>query len=136
MEKKPLVLVTISGKDTPGIVSAMAQIIARTHTKIMDIEQVVIHNTIILTILMDFTQNSAEHKPVLKELLFEAKRLELDMDFSVLSHKDFTPRTTISTYALTCVGENISARVIAKISSILAKRSVNIERIGKLSEGR
>jgi phosphoserine phosphatase len=135
-QNESIVLVTINGKDAPGIVSAMTQVIARANIRILDIEQVVIHNTIILSILMDFYQDSAEQKPVLKELLFEAKRLNLNMDFSVLSDSDFSLRSTKSTYAITCVGEDISAQVLAKISSTLAKSKVNIEKIGKLSEGK
>jgi phosphoserine phosphatase len=136
MKDTPIVLVTISGKDAPGIVSAMTQIIANAQIKILDIEQVVIHNTIILSILMDFSNGRSEQKPVLKELLFEAKRLNLNMDFDVQHNTDFSLRSTRFTYAITCVGEEISAQVLAKLSSTLAASKVNIEKIGKLSQGK
>jgi phosphoserine phosphatase len=132
----PIVLVTITGKDAPGIVSAMTSIIAAARISILDIEQVVIHNTIILSILMDFSQGRSEQKPVLKELLFEAKRKNLNLEFNVLSDADFSLRSTRFTYAITCVGEEISAGVLAKISTTLAASEVNIERIGKLSQGK
>ncbi len=136
MKDDSIVLVTINGKDAPGIVSAMTKIIAQAQISILDIEQVVIHNTIILSILMDFSEGKGEQKPVLKELLFEAKRLGLNLDFNVLSDADFSLRNIRFTYAITCVGENISAEVLAKISTTLAASKVNIERIGKLNQGR
>ena len=136
MQADTIVLVTISGKDAPGIVSAMTRIIAQAHIRILDIEQVVIHNMIILTILMDFSAGKTEQKPVLKELLFEAKRLSLNLDFNVFSEADFSLRSTRFTYAITCVGEDISAEVLAKISTTLAASRVNIERIGKLNQGK
>ncbi len=136
MQDDSIVLVTISGKDAPGIVSAMTSVIAGASIRILDIEQVVIHNMIILSILMDFAEGSNEQKPVLKELLFEAKRLGLNLDFNVLSDTDFSLHNTRFTYAITCVGENISADVLARISSTLAAAKVNIDRIGKLNEGK
>lgn len=136
MKDESIVLITVSGKDAPGIVSAMTKIIAQAQIRILDIEQVVIHNTIILSILMDFSEGKGDQQPVLKELLFEAKRLDLNLDFNVLSDADFSLRNIRFTYAITCVGENISAEVLAKISSTLAASKVNIERIGKLSQGK
>ncbi len=136
MQDDSIVLVTINGKDAPGIVSAMTSIIAKASIRILDIEQVVIHNMIILSILMDFSEGKDEQQPVLKELLFETKRLGLNLDFNVLSDADFSLRNIRFTYAITCVGESISADVLAKISSTLAAGGVNIEKIGKLNQGR
>ena len=129
-----VILVTISGQDAPGIVSAMTRVVATVEARILDIEQVVIHRRIILFILLDFSSLEASHQPLLNDLLFEAKRLGLEMDFQVMSQRDLTLRSSKFTYALTCLGDEISAAALAQISSTLASFEVNIERMGKLSQ--
>ncbi|MFN8579224.1 MAG: phosphoserine phosphatase SerB [Candidatus Sericytochromatia bacterium] len=132
--KKNLVLLTITGKDQPGITSSLTKILAESNTKIVDIEQVVIHDILSLSIIVKFDDNN-KNNDVLKELLFKAKEIGINLDFEVIGQDLIIDRSSRYTYAVTCLGDEISAEIILKLSTILAEFHVNIERITKLNEG-
>lgn len=129
---KNTVLVSITGKDKPGITSTLTKIIADTDTKLIDIEQVVIHDILSLSIIIQL--NSSDNS-VLKELLFKSKEIGINLDFEVISDDSIIDRSSRNTYAITCIGNEISAEIILHLSKTLAYHDVNIERITKLNEG-
>ncbi|RYX88851.1 phosphoserine phosphatase SerB, partial [bacterium] len=71
---------------------------------------------------------------VLKELLFKAKEIGINLDFQVISETSIIDRSSRYTYAVTCLGDQITAEIILKLSTKLAEFDVNIERITKLNE--
>lgn len=131
---KNTVLISITGKDQPGITSSLSEILAETNTRILDIEQVVIHDLLSLSILIRLN-NETEGNNVLKELLFKAKEIGVNLDFQVITEEEVINRSSRYTYAVTCLGDEISAGVILKLSKTLASYNANIERIKKLNEG-
>lgn len=130
--KKNLVLLTITGKDQPGITSELTKILAESNTKIIDIEQVVIHDILSLSIIVNLDDTSNN---VLKDLLFKSKEIGINLDFQVIPQDSVIGRSSRYTYAVTCIGSEISAQVILELSTKLAEFGVNIERITKLNEG-
>lgn len=128
---KNTVLLSITGKDQPGITSSLTKILAESNTKIIDIEQVVIHDILSLSIIVELSEKDNN---VLKELLFKSKEIGINLDFEVITEQ-FIDRSSRYTYAVTCLGEEISAQLILNLSTVLAKFNVNIERITKLNEG-
>jgi phosphoserine phosphatase len=131
--KKNLVLLSITGKDQPGITSSLTKILAESNTKIVDIEQVVIHDILSLSIIVKFDDNNNNN--VLKELLFKSKEIGINLDFEVIGQDSIIDRSSRYTYAVTCLGDEISAEIILNLSTKLAEFGVNIERIAKLNEG-
>ncbi|MBC7473682.1 MAG: phosphoserine phosphatase SerB [Candidatus Sericytochromatia bacterium] len=129
---KNTVLLSITGKDQPGITSTLTKILAENNTKIIDIEQVVIHDILSLSIIIEL--NDTDNN-VLKDLLFKAKEIGINLDFQVINETLIINRSSRYTYAVTCLGEEISAEIILNLSTTLAKFNVNIERIKKLNEG-
>ncbi len=127
---KNLVLLSITGKDQPGITSTLTKILAENKTKVIDIEQVVIHDILSLSIIVQLDNNNA----VLKELLFKAKEIGINLDFEVINENSIIDRSSRYTYAITCLGDEISAEIILNLSTKLAEFGVNIERITKLNE--
>ena len=128
--KENLVLLSITGKDQPGITSSLTKILADTNTKIVDIEQVVIHDILSLSIIVQIDDSNN----VLKELLFKAKEIGINLDFEVINETSIIDRSSRCTYAVTCLGDEISAVIIVILSTKLAEFDVNIERITKLNE--
>lgn len=128
--KENLVLLSITGKDQPGITSSLTKILADTNTKIVDIEQVVIHDILSLSIIVQIDDSNN----VLKELLFKAKEIGINLDFEVINETSIIDRSSRCTYAVTCLGDEISAEIIVILSTKLAEFDVNIERITKLNE--
>ena len=71
------VLVTVTGPDRTGVTSTLTGILAEQGASLYDIEQVVVQGQLTLCLLVGIPGN----RDVLKELLFAAKQLGMDLDF-------------------------------------------------------
>ncbi len=130
-----MILVTMTGPDRPGIIAAVTGEIAAVGARIRDIEQTVTHTLLSLSILIDFPTGESDQKPLIKDLLFLAKELGLDLDFQVISEADYRRKTNRHAYVVTILGGQVNASALARVSGILAEHEVNIERISKLTQG-
>jgi len=130
-----MVLITMTGPDKPGIIAAVTGYIAASGARIRDIEQTVTHTLLSLSMLIDFSGGDSDQKPLIKELLFLAKELGLDLDFQVLTEAEYRRKSTRHAYVVTIMGGEVNALALARISAILAEHGVNIERISKLTQG-
>ncbi len=130
-----MVLVTMTGQDRPGIIAAVTGQIAEAGARIRDIEQTVTHTLVSFSVLIDFPSGDSAQKPLIKELLFLAKELGLDLDFQVLTEADYRRKTTRNAHVVTIMGGEVNAAALARVSRILADHAVNIERITKLTQG-
>lgn len=129
----PAVLVTVTGEDTPGITAALTAILADSGTGLLDVEQVVVHGQLTLCMLVDLDPAHVDG-PVLRDLLFTAKRMGLDLDFSVLPPRQAT-QARRRRYALTVLaGAQMGARGLARIAGVLAEQGANIDSIRQLSD--
>ena len=132
-----MVLVTMTGPDRAGIIAAVAGCIAAAGARIRDIEQSVAHTMVSLAVLIEFADAASDQQPLLKDLLFLAKELGLDLDFEVVDSAAYQSRTaTCDSYVLTMLGAEVNAAVLARVGAILAADGVNIQRINKLTRGR
>jgi len=129
------IVITVNGPDAQGIVSSFTSILSENEVRIVDIEQIVIHNLILLSMLLDLRQSKGGQISLLKDLLLEAKRLNVDLDFKVASREDQLQYDNNFLYAITCLGDKITADVLARISRAMYSENVNIERITQLSQG-
>lgn len=128
------VLITAKGEDSPGITSTLTAIIANNDVSIIDIEQVVIHNILTLSILVSVVESREES--LLKELLVVAKKMNIDIDSRQVDDDDsIVKRSSKHTCVITCLGAAISSRAIAQITGEVYKKGLNIEKIGKLAWG-
>jgi phosphoserine phosphatase len=130
-----MVLVTMTGPDRPGIIAAVTGQIAAAGARIRDIEQTVTHPLLSLSVLIDFATGESEQKPLIKDLLFLAKEIGLNLDFQVLTEAQYRRKSTRNAYVLTIMGGEVNAVALARVSGILAENEVNIERISKLTQG-
>ncbi len=130
-----MVLVTMTGPDRSGIIAAVTGQIAEAGARIRDIEQTVTHTLLSLSVLIDFPTGESARQPLIKDLLFLAKELGLDLDFQVISESEYRRKTTRNTYVVTIMGGEVNAPALAHISRVLAEHAANIERITKLTQG-
>ncbi|MDY6849001.1 MAG: phosphoserine phosphatase SerB [Thermodesulfobacteriota bacterium] len=135
MSNQPMILVTMTGPDRPGIIAAMTGHIAAAGARIRDIEQTVTHTLLSLSVIIDFTTGDSDQKPLIKDLLFLAKEWGLNLDFQVIDEQDYRRRSNRNAYVLTIMGGEVNAAALARVSGILAEHQVNIERISKLTQG-
>ena len=77
---REIILIQVSGSDRPGLTAAFTRILARYRLNILDIGQAVIHDTLSLGILVE-TPKDADSSAVLKDVLFEAHKLNITVRF-------------------------------------------------------
>jgi phosphoserine phosphatase len=123
------VLVTVAGRDRPGITARLTQILAESEAQLLDIEQVVVHGQLTLALLIGLP----ESRGVLKELLFAAKELGVNLDFQPM---EVAPERTLGQrYVVTALGRILGPAELNAIASCLAQHGGNIDKISRLSEG-
>ncbi|OGQ26005.1 MAG: phosphoserine phosphatase SerB [Deltaproteobacteria bacterium RBG_16_71_12] len=129
------VLVTVAGPDAPGITASLAGIVARGGAVLLDIEQVVVQGQLLLVLLVGVSDQPGSGSPVIKDLLFAAKELGLELDFQVLGDKPTTDAGEARhSYALTVIGDVVDAAAVHGITSCLAEHGANIDAIKRLSD--
>ena len=127
------VLITVTGPDRAGVTAALTGILSQQGATLHDIEQVVVQGQLTLCLLVDVP----ETRDVLKELLFAAKQLGMDLDFKPVAQNDGEARPATAEgrrYVITAIGPTLGASHLHAIASTLAAAGANIEKIGRLSE--
>ena len=124
-------LILVSGEDRPGITEALFSTLAPFSLTIMDIEQVVIKDRLILTVLI--TLNPAHGDAITADLETCAASLDVDIaslfsyaDKSVLSVKADLVRVSLS-----CV--KILPKAIEELADAIHQSGANIETVTRLA---
>ncbi len=128
------VLVTVTGPDTVGITAKLTGVLAHNRAALLDIEQVVVLGQLTLCLLVGVDPAPEAGETVLKDLLFAAKAMGLDLDFKVLDVASGAERPTGGRYAVTAIGNDLDAAGVHGISRVLADHGTNIESIRRLSQ--
>lgn len=135
MEKDiELILINISGLDKPGVTSALTDILAKHEADVLDIGQADIHHTLSLGIL--FKTDSDKSGNILKELLFKASELGVNIRFSpvpIEEYSNWVHRQGKNRYVITLLGRHISAQQIASVTDVIARQGLNIDAIQRLT---
>jgi phosphoserine phosphatase len=129
-EKRDFVMVTVSGPDQPGITAAFSKILVDNHVEIVDIEQASLQDFLGLSFLLDMSEAKQSKDGVLKDLLFEASRLRLTLNFRLFSEKEMKARNNKNLFILTYFGDT---RALSELSNILGEENANIEMISNLT---
>src|SRR4030043_896762 len=129
-EKKNFVLVTVSRPDRPGITASFSRILGENQVEVVDIEQASLQDFLGLSFLLDMSGAKQSKDGVLKDLLFEASRLRLTLNFRLFSEKEMKARNNKNIFVLTYFGDT---RTLAEISNILAEENANIEFLSNLT---
>jgi phosphoserine phosphatase len=129
-DKRDFVMVTVSGPDQPGITAMFSRILVENQVEIVDIEQASLQDFLGLSFLLDMSGAKQSKDGVLKDLLVEASRLHLTLNFRLFSEKELKARNNKNLFILTYFGDT---RALAEISNILAEENANIEMISNLT---
>jgi phosphoserine phosphatase len=129
------VLATITGKDKPGITSALTGILAQSGVTIADIGQSVIHDLLSLSIL--FQIEDEYDRTTIKDLLFGATELGMKLEFQVFGAHELKDRHTPKAfrYVITVLADVIPATSLHEVTQAVSKRGMNIDEIQKIGEG-
>jgi phosphoserine phosphatase len=127
---KELLMITASGPDRPGILSALTSVFREHHVDLVDIEQTSLHDMLSLCLVLDMEKTLESKDSVIKDILFEGSHFNLKFDFSLFDPDDLQTLSQRNLYVLTHFG---GMRVLAELSSVLAEENVNIETISTLT---
>lgn len=130
-----IILINISGSDRPGVTAALMGILTAYQVRVLDISQAMVHENLALGILIKLPGDTAS-APVLKDLLYEAHKLELRVRFQPVStdeYQQWVRGERQSAYVLTLLGRRVTAGQIARIATVTTDHGLNIEDIVRLS---
>lgn len=132
--KNEQILIRITGQDRPGLTASVMKILSTHNATIFDIGQADIHSTLSLGILI--RTDSQESGQVMKELLFKADELNVNIGFTPIDDEEYenwVNQQGKNRYILTIIGRSLSAAQIAAATKIIAEQGLNIDSIIRLT---
>ena len=132
---REIILIQVSGNDRPGLTAAFTGILARYRLNVLDIGQAVIHDTLSLGILVE-TPPDAESSSVLKDLLFEAHKLNINVRFRPIDedrYEEWVAGQGKDRHIITLLARKITAEQLADVTTTVADNGLNIDSITRLS---
>lgn len=128
------ILIRITGQDRPGLTASIMTTLAKHNAHILDIGQADIHATLSLGILIRIDENASGQ--VMKELLFKATELGVNVGFSPISldeYEEWVSKQGKNRYILTIIGRSLSAKNIEAATKVITKQGFNIDSILRLT---
>ncbi len=132
---KEILLINISGEDRPGVTSAITRILGQYQANVLDIGQAVIHDNLTLGLLVEIPAVS-ESSPVLKDILFMAHELDMQVRFQPISEESYgqwVSHQGKDRHIVTLLARRITAEQIAEVTSVALEHGLNIDNISRLS---
>lgn len=115
-----------SGADAAGQSNAIFSALASYAITIIDVEQVVIHKRLLLTILIEL--DSAHHRAIEREMEEVARQLELDFAMEISAVTTISPYDREGVHVVV-LGNPLTADALAHVAHSIARCGGNIERI-------
>lgn len=129
-----LTLIRITGIDRPGLTASVTEILSKYDVTILDIGQADIHQTLSLGIL--FKSKETESGNIMKELLFKASELGVNIRFypvSVEEYENWVSMQGKNRYIITILGRRLTAKQISAATKIISEQGLNIDSIKRLT---
>ena len=120
-------LILVSGIDSPGITQSLFDTLAPFAITVLDIEQVVIRERLILTVLIAL--NPAHAQSIEEDLDACAQKLGVDIATSFQEQGQSTIAAKSGLVHVVALGNPLAPTTIAAIAAAIATRGGNIERI-------
>lgn len=126
------ILITLTGRDRPGVTAEIAELLAAAEARVLDVEQAVTQGHLTSHWLIEFAD---DRQPALKDLLWKARELELHLDFQIVDAETVTS-APLHRWAVTLVQTDLTSQVIAGATRAVADHGFNIAQIDRLNRGR
>jgi phosphoserine phosphatase len=122
-------LVTLTGRDRPGVTSRLFAALSAHQLSVLDVEQVVIRGRLVLGVLL-----SCDDAPDLTTIHREVTSLSADLGMDAeITLGTGEPRRRRGSLHVTVLGSPLVPAVIAAIAGRIAAGGANIDRIGRLA---
>ncbi len=132
---RELILITIFGPDQPFVTSTVSEILTKNEAYILDIGQSVIHETLSLGMLVEFTDNQGSGTAV-RDILFAMHEKGLTVKFRPIEEEhygEWVSHQGKPRHIVTLLARHISANHISALARVIAKNGLNIDNISRLS---
>ncbi len=130
-----ILLINISGEDRPGITSMVTGILAAHAINVLDIGQAVIHSHLSLGLLVEIPEER-ETPAALKDLLFRAHEAGLQVRYTPISadsYREWVAGQGKPRHIVTLLSRRLRGEEIARLTTIVARHGLNIDKITRLS---
>jgi phosphoserine phosphatase len=130
-----ILLLHVTGEDRPGITAALTKILGEQRIEILDINQTVIHRTLLLGMMVRIPPQ-VESTSVLKDLLFAAHHAQLQLRITPVDDEQYdawVARQGKPRFILTLLARRLAAAHLAAVSRVIAEQGLNIDIITRLS---
>ncbi|MDQ3760196.1 MAG: phosphoserine phosphatase SerB [Actinomycetota bacterium] len=123
-------LVTVTGRDRPGVVSVIFAALTRHGVDILDVEQVVIRGRIILGVLVTTTADPEDLQEAAEQAM-----ASIGMQVEVEVGADAVGATARgSTHVVLVLGRPVTARAFTETTRALAALNINIDAIRRIAD--
>ncbi|MCW8951021.1 MAG: phosphoserine phosphatase SerB [Sedimenticola sp.] len=132
---REIILLNVTGKDHPGLTAALTGVLADHEVNILDVGQAVIHDHLSLGMLLEIPPQ-AQSGPVVKDLLFQAHQLGLQINFTPIDEDEYerwVSHQGKQRYIVTLLGRKLTASTIAHVAQVVSQHGLNIDSITRLS---
>jgi phosphoserine phosphatase len=129
------ILIHFSGRDRPGLTTALTSILAEYDACVLDIGQAVVHETLSLGLLVEIPRGES-FRGLQDSLMAKSKELQLQVVFTPIAKADLDDWISSQgkdQFIVTILGRAISAGHLARVSAIVAEHGLNVDRIERLS---
>ena len=128
MSEKPTLLITVTGKDRPGVTAAVFAALSKATVEVLDIEQIVLRGRLVLGILV----TAPRDLPGLESSV-ASTATNLGMEIELLRGVgDYAPRREGRAH-ITVLGRPLPPRAVAALTGRIADTGANIDRIVRMA---
>ena len=120
-------LLTVTGRDHPGVTAALLDVLTRHGATVSDVEQVVVHGRLLLGVVI---AGEGDGAAVQAELTSTAAGLDVEVEFTPLEDAEPCPAVR---HHVVVLGAPLPPAALAGITRRLAACGANIERVVRLS---
>ena len=125
-------LVTLTGRDRPGVTSRLFTELARLPLVVLDTEQIVLRERLILGVLVDLGAASASDELTLRDGLASAAR-DLGLEIELAVGPEAAGTTVPGPLHVTVLGHPLDVAAMAAVAGCIADCGANIDRIERLA---
>jgi phosphoserine phosphatase len=124
------VLVTVTGRDKPGVTSVLLAALSRHAVSLLDVEQVVIRGQLTLGVLVSCPNDPEALQEEVEEAM-NTVGVHVDVEIGA---DPAGGRAGQSTHAVVVIGSPVTARAFSEISRVLARQGANIDSIRGIAD--
>jgi phosphoserine phosphatase len=128
MDDATALLVTVTGRDRPGLTSGLCDALEETHARILDIEQVTIRDRLVLGFLIALGTDEERTREALER---RARELDVAVEFEPMPARGSAGDP--DRHYVTILGQPLRPGALAALTGVIAAAGGNIDRIVRLS---